>query len=850
MTRTIQLGRRARSAIAGLGGLALIVGAAATTEASSAATPEPRARPMALPAVATSPDAGRLDELATATSDTYVQADGSYQYVGYTTPVNYLADDGNWQPIDNELVPSPGETFAVENAENNYTVRMPEDASADPVRVVADGQWISFEMDGLDGAPGVDDSEATYAFDGPDAREVIYEARPDGVKESIVLDQPPADDLAYAFEIELSAGLTPRLRTRGDIDVVDAAGRQVFTMPAPFMIDADGAVSTNVSYALTKSANGWQLVVSPADGWLRDPNRAYPVIIDPTVTTTPSTDGWIAEASPTNVNGGGQYLRVGGAPGSRRRALLKFDITSIPSTAHIQSTDGSDPALLKLYLDSSLTSGGGNSGLIAGRVKSAQTWAPGWLSWNDRAYQTPWETPGGAWGDPSPAANFDANSGHSGYKSIDVLGIVEKWVNENYANDGFIAKQSADRDTQMWFHSVNTTSGYPPKLVIKYQPDQPPNQPTNLVVGPGGPGYTATDTPQLSAFVSDPDDDQVDSRFAVTYQGQEIWDETVTVQSGTTATTFVPPGILSSGKTYTVSVAASSRGASSGAATQTVQIDDQAATSAAASCNSLPGCTTLNDIVFSGVVAANTTQTVDLASVLAGLPGHGFAHLLIHASSPGPTDLRLYTSGAIPPVAPTLQVAGASGAESVAVVAPSPSQNVSLRNGASPATITVTVVGWESWDLSDQDDFGETEGVGVTTRAIVREGNRWVCRLEAHRPHPVISGYPGGRDDGVAWSAGVDCGGSDYLMHQLCAKLMQWDPDGGRWFTRRGIRCRPWTVARSNFIGRMSTCDTLGEGKYRTFARLIVGLQSQPQVPKMTVTSMGERFCVGIMPSA
>jgi len=186
MVRTIQLRRRSMCLIATVGGIALIASAVGTPGESTAA---PSIEADQLAAVL---DPGRVDELATATSDTFRQADGSYEYVGYTTPVNYLADDGSWEPIDSELVPSAGETYSVENAENDFTVRMPEDAGTDPVKISSDGQWVTFEMDGLDGHPVVDGTEATYIqADDADASEVIYEARPDGVKESIVLDHPP-----------------------------------------------------------------------------------------------------------------------------------------------------------------------------------------------------------------------------------------------------------------------------------------------------------------------------------------------------------------------------------------------------------------------------------------------------------------------------------------------------------------------------------------------------------------------------------------------------------------------------------------------------------------------------------
>ena len=69
-----------------------------------------------------------VDELTTATSTTYLQPDGSYRSQVFATPVNFRDDSGDWQPMDNSLVPAPGAAYAVENAANDYQLlsrRMP-----------------------------------------------------------------------------------------------------------------------------------------------------------------------------------------------------------------------------------------------------------------------------------------------------------------------------------------------------------------------------------------------------------------------------------------------------------------------------------------------------------------------------------------------------------------------------------------------------------------------------------------------------------------------------------------------------------------------------------------------------
>ncbi|WP_141012944.1 hypothetical protein [Nocardioides sambongensis] len=312
-------------------GLAVVALATMTAACLSAVAGESAKAAPAAPASPSGAATGRVVELSTATSDVFVQPDGSYEYVGYAAPVNYRDADGVWQPIDNNLVDAAGQTFAVENAANSYTVKLPEDASADPVKIVDGGHSVSFSMAGLEGDPSVDGAIATYEVSDDTqaiAAEVTYEATGQGVKESIILDQAPAEPVVYEFGLEMSAELSPELRANGEIEILDSNNRVAFTMPAPFMTDANEALSTEVTYELDQGTEGgWTLSVTPDLAWLQSTDRSYPVVVDPTLNTSPTSDAWIREEEPTTNSSTGAHMRVGGIAGRQRRALLKFDLT-------------------------------------------------------------------------------------------------------------------------------------------------------------------------------------------------------------------------------------------------------------------------------------------------------------------------------------------------------------------------------------------------------------------------------------------------------------------------------------------------------------------------------------------
>lgn len=455
------------------------LGAVEAADAKAPVHPPASAAPLLSPGLLAAPASlVPLEDRTTETSSTWLMPDGSLSTEAYGAPVNYRDEAGAWQKIDNDLVPAQAAGVAVENAANDYTVSLPQDAGTTPVRFAADGDWVSFAMDGLDGAPSVQASEATYANAG-DASEVVYQAAATGVKESIVLDAAPAAAPMFTFDLQMDAGLRPVLRPNGDIEIRDSSGTAEFTMPAPFMVDSTPdipAVSTEVTTQLGQVAGGWQLTVSPDEAWLQDPARVYPVVVDPSITDTPSKyDGWIDEAAPTTNQVASTYLRVGGPSGSRNRALVKFGLDALPANATV--TD----ATLKLYLDTNQTTGSGTSEFIARRV--TEDWDQSALTWNRRLAGTGglWSTPGGVWAASSLPGATLSGTGISGYRGFDVGPFVQSWIDGvgntgGPFNYGLIVRKADDGTDRLlrFFSNDSADSSRWPMLVVNYTEPTPP----------------------------------------------------------------------------------------------------------------------------------------------------------------------------------------------------------------------------------------------------------------------------------------------------------------------------------------------------------------------------------------
>jgi hypothetical protein len=205
--------------------LAFLPDVAAATEGSggggatgSVAPPAESEAPVA--------DEVALPEESTETSNTWLEPDGRLRTEIASGPINFADASGEWQPIDNDLVPSDAAGVAVENAANDFTARLPRDASEKGVRYLAGGAWVSFKMHGLDGAPDVAGSSATYS-DVEDASEVTYQTTATALKESIVLEAAPAAPVSYAWGVSdpLCKGVTSNLNRRSGSRVRKRHGR-------------------------------------------------------------------------------------------------------------------------------------------------------------------------------------------------------------------------------------------------------------------------------------------------------------------------------------------------------------------------------------------------------------------------------------------------------------------------------------------------------------------------------------------------------------------------------------------------------------------------------------------------
>jgi RHS repeat-associated protein len=384
--------------------------------------------------------------LRTRTSRTYVTEEGTYRRVTSLAPVNYRDAQGRWQPIDSRLVAASG---GYENKANDVRVRMPQSLAA-PVRVQRGGIWAAFQLVGAQTrAPVVDRATATYrdALPGVTAR---YTALAEGVKEELVLQSRAAPSV-FRFLLIPGPGLAPRLR-QGEVELTDTAGTPKLAFRPPFMVDSSrgpNRLSRAVSLTLQQVPGGFGLTLSADRAWLESPERVYPVTIDPTLDIESSggvdtyMDCWIQGPPNADTNECRQEWFTVGHPASAgvSRALLRWDVDDVPTTANVLKADMHTPVWAY---------GASPAGFPVSLHELTYRYTKG-ATWNSYDGTNPW--PGGAGGrfvqEPLTTTTVPEGIDPSFYSTE----LVQDWVSQMKQNDGMLLKavnESLDEYVDFW----------------------------------------------------------------------------------------------------------------------------------------------------------------------------------------------------------------------------------------------------------------------------------------------------------------------------------------------------------------------------------------------------------------
>ena len=224
-------------------------------------------------------------------------------------------------------------------------------------------------------------------------------------------------------------------------------------MDSLFAIDANGKPTDALTYDFVPvKGNADQVIVTvtlSAD-YLSAPDRAYPVVIDPTVTVSSSqtADTCVCSNFPSTNYYLGTSLRTGYEPDyGIRRSYLRFNIP-----------DSIEPgSITNATLDLEKVSGVAPT-VVAKRVTGS--WTSSTLTWSNKPGET-------STGQSSQSVVFREGSA---WYTMNVTSIVNSWVNGYSSNYGFVLIDNTENNANHWttFYSSDANSPHKPELIISY----------------------------------------------------------------------------------------------------------------------------------------------------------------------------------------------------------------------------------------------------------------------------------------------------------------------------------------------------------------------------------------------
>ena len=281
---------------------------------------------------------------------------GNFMAVLYDSPVHKLdPDTGKYVDLNPEILETEKEYEAVMN---RFRVHLPKADGKDSfVSVGKDGREIAWRYIPKHPArrkkasaaisffrneePWEIQNRPTVAYEKADTdTDLKYEISEDGVKESVVLSRCP-ESKVFTFELKLK-GLAARLSedkkavylVRDDGEVT--AELPEMTIPPAFMTDGNDSYNDDLHYEI-RTENGTTFLELVVDSeWLSEPERVYPVTIDPRVEITAYSSGKMrmvglsSNGSVVSANSSSTGRRIGvDSSGVIHRLYIDFDLPAL-----------------------------------------------------------------------------------------------------------------------------------------------------------------------------------------------------------------------------------------------------------------------------------------------------------------------------------------------------------------------------------------------------------------------------------------------------------------------------------------------------------------------------------------
>ena len=267
----------------------------------------------------------------TENSKEFLLEDGTKMIAQYNEPVHYKDSKGKWVEYNNTLsedkTASPDEAgdSSYTNKSSDISVNLSNKAkSKNMISLQSNGYKISWGYDNA-GKSKADVKKNNEKTSGNDkfttlkniTTETLYKdvfsdvdlqyfVTTTGIKENIILKSAKAqNEFTLNYKIP---NLTAKQKDDKTITLSNKDGKEIYTISAPYMYDANGSTSTQMKIEIVKQKGSNLQVKLTADyAFIHTIGRAFPVTIDPEITTTLKSELTFYENANGSVNSYGPY---------------------------------------------------------------------------------------------------------------------------------------------------------------------------------------------------------------------------------------------------------------------------------------------------------------------------------------------------------------------------------------------------------------------------------------------------------------------------------------------------------------------------------------------------------------
>lgn len=411
-------------------------------------------------------------------------SDGTLQAAQYSAPVHF-EQNGEWADYNNtldEVDADESENSSkllknkdLTNRTADYSVRLSKKTNGKKfVRLEKDGYKISWYYKNADKSTA--EVKKNEADDDPTVLENLtsavtyknvykdtdfeYIIGSDGIKENIILKSKKAP---AEFTSEYKAnGLTPVQADDKTIELQAADGTVIYTLTAPFMEDAQGGTSANITLTLVGNKNNTFTVKTSLDSeWLNAEDREYPVLVDPVLKTHQDVNevqsAFVSSQNPDKcykASGTDDMgsLYVGNIYGyGQTESYMKF--TKLPALGIADKVVDA-----RLYLGLRKC----EVGLPVNVRRLKEDWNEKTVTWHNGPHSDD---------NISDYLMLTEDTDLTSFREVEITDIVRGWYSGDFSNYGISLTTTKTAAAKAWFYSINYTTytSNRPVLTVSYR---------------------------------------------------------------------------------------------------------------------------------------------------------------------------------------------------------------------------------------------------------------------------------------------------------------------------------------------------------------------------------------------